>query len=116
MRIVRIIVPLLTIVPAVLAAGADAARGAEVLRRENCLLCHSLRGEGGSVAPDLGRRLGQNYTPAALTSLMWNHAPAMWAEMAAQRIPRPQLNDADASDLFAYLYSVRFFDRTADAG
>jgi mono/diheme cytochrome c family protein len=116
MRIVRIIVPLLTLTAAAFGVGADASRGAEVVHRENCLLCHSLRGEGGSVAPDLGRRIGQNYTPAALTSLMWNHAPAMWAEMAAQKIPRPQLNEADASDLFAYLYSVRFFDRAADAG
>jgi mono/diheme cytochrome c family protein len=116
MLIARTVIALLTVSEAVFAAGADSARGAEVLRRENCLLCHSLRGEGGSVAPDLGRRLGQSYTPAALTSLMWNHAPAMWAEMAARQVPRPHLTEADAADLFAYLYSVRFFDRGADAG
>ena len=116
MRTARILIALLTLAVAALAATADAARGAEVLRRENCLLCHSLRGEGGNVAPDLGRRLGQSYTPATLTSLMWNHAPAMWAEMAARRIPRPELSEMDASDLFAFLYSVRFFDRAADAG
>jgi len=98
------------------AAGADSARGAEVLRRENCLLCHSLRGEGGGIAPDLGRRLGQSFTPAALTSLMWNHAPTMWAEMNARHVPYPKLSDQDANDLFAFLYSVRFFDRAADSG
>jgi cytochrome c2 len=115
MRTINITAFLLVFGGAALAA-ADASRGAEVLRRENCLLCHSLRGEGGSVAPDLSRRIGQNYTPAALTSLMWNHAPAMWAEIAARQIPRPQLSQMDAEDLFAYLYSVRFFDRAADAG
>jgi mono/diheme cytochrome c family protein len=98
------------------AAGADAARGADVLRRENCLLCHTLRGEGGNIAPDLGRRLGQSFTPAALTSLMWNHAPNMWAQMAARRVPYPKLSEQDANDLFAFLYSVRFFDRAADSG
>jgi mono/diheme cytochrome c family protein len=95
---------------------ADAARGAEVLRRENCLHCHSLRGDGGNLAPDLARRQAHSYTPAAFTSLMWNHAPTMWAEMASQNIQRPHLSEADASNLFAYLYSVRFFDRPADAG
>ena len=94
----------------------DAQRGADVLRRENCLACHALRGEGGSSAPDLGRRSGESYTPAALASLMWNHGPAMWTEIAAQRIPRPSLNEADAQGLFAYLYSIRFFDRPGDAG
>jgi mono/diheme cytochrome c family protein len=97
-------------------AAANADRGADVLQRENCLLCHSLRGEGGHSAPDLARRTAQNYTPAALASLIWNHAPTMWAEIAARNIPLPKLNQADAEDLFAYLYSVRFFDHLGDAG
>lgn len=95
---------------------ADAQRGAEVLRRENCLQCHSLRGQGGSAAPDLARRIGQGYTPAALASLMWNHAPTMWAAMSARQIALPQLSGNDAEDLFAYLYSVRFFEKPGDAG
>src|SRR5215472_9932528 len=103
MRITWLLSSLVTLAAAAYGVGADATRGAEVLRRENCLLCHSVRGEGGSVAPDLGRRIAQNYTPAALTSLMWNHAPAMWAEMDAQHIARPRLTEQDASDLFAYL-------------
>jgi cytochrome c2 len=102
--------------PTCVAATADAQRGAEVLRRENCLLCHSLGGEGGDSAPDLARRVAQNFTPSALASLMWNHAPTMWAEIAAKNIPLPRLNQADAENLFAYLYSVRFFDRPGDAG
>src|SRR4029077_8790202 len=102
--------------PACFAAAAGAEQGAEVLRRENCLLCHSLQGEGGTSAPDLARRVAQNFTPAALASLMWNHAPTMWAEIAAKNIPMPRLTQADAENLFAYLYSVRFFDRLGDAG
>jgi mono/diheme cytochrome c family protein len=102
--------------PGCFAAAANAERGGEVLRRENCLLCHSLRGEGGNVAPDLARRIAQDYTPAALASLMWNHAPNMWAAMSAKGVPLPKLSQADSEDLFAYLYSVRFFDRPGDAG
>jgi len=95
---------------------ADAERGAQVLQRENCLQCHGLRGEGGNTAPDLARRIAQNYTPAALASLMWNHAPNMWAAISAQKLPLPRVSDADAEDLFAYLYAVRFFERPGDAG
>lgn len=100
----------------VAAAGADAERGAQVLQRENCLHCHALRGEGGNLAPDLSRRTAHGYTPATLASMMWNHAPAMWAEISAQKLPLPQLSPADAEDLFAYLYSMRYFERPGDAG
>ena len=98
-----------------LAWPADAQRGAEVLRRENCLECHSLKGQGGSAAPDLARRIGQGFTPAALASLVWNHGPTMWAAMSARNIAPPRLTENDAEDLFAYLYSVRFFERPGDA-
>ena len=94
---------------------ADAQRGAEVLRRENCLECHSLKGQGGKGAPDLARRIGQGFTPSALASLVWNHGPTMWAAMPARNIALPRLTENDAEDLFAYLYSVRFFERPGDA-
>lgn len=116
MRPAYIVLGVLLAAPAGFGWTADAARGAEVLKRENCLQCHSLRGEGGAVAPDLARRTAQNYTPAALVSLMWNHGPAMWAALTEQKLPMPRLTETDAGDLFAYLYSVRFFDRPADAG
>lgn len=93
----------------------DAQRGAEVLRRENCLACHSVRGEGAHAAPDLGRRTAQRYTPAVLASVMWNHAPAMWGAMAAKSITPPRLSAQDADDLFAYFLSTRFFDHPGEA-
>lgn len=96
--------------------GGDAKRGADVLKRENCLTCHSLHGEGGQTGPDLGRRTAQGYTPAVLASVMWNHAPAMWSQMATRNLPLPKLSSADADDVFAYLYSARFFDKPGDAG
>lgn len=103
----------------------DAQRGADVLRRENCLRCHSVRahevprfeqqGEGGNTAPDLSRPRGRQFTPAVLASLMWNHAPTMWASMKDQGIERPQLSEQDGDDLFAYFFSIRFFERPAEA-
>ncbi|HEY4364273.1 MAG TPA: c-type cytochrome [Bryobacteraceae bacterium] len=116
MRNVYLLIAFLVLAPGGFGAAANAERGAEVLHRENCLLCHSLRGEGGTSAPDLSRRIAQNYTPAALASLVWNHAPSMWAEIEAQKIPMPRLSQTDSEDLFAYLYSTRFFDHPGDAG
>lgn len=97
------------------AHAGDAQRGAEVLRRENCLACHSIHGEGAHLAPDLGRRTAERYTPAVLAGVMWNHAPAMWGAMAAKSITPPRLTVQDADDLFAYFLSIRFFDHPGEA-
>lgn len=94
--------------------GIDADRGAQFLRDENCLNCHSVRGEGGHTAPDLGRRLAANYTPAALASVVWNHMPAMSPAMVARGVPPPRITDRDAEGLFAYLYSLHFFDNPGE--
>ena len=93
---------------------ADPQHGAQVLRDEHCLKCHSVRGEGGLTAPNLARRLSPTYTPAALASLIWNHTPAMWSAMTEDRVARPRLSERDSEDLFLYLYSLRFFDHPGD--
>ena len=105
----------LLLTSAAFGAGLDGDRGKEVLRDENCLSCHSVQGEGGKTAPDLGRRLAYTYTPATLASVVWNHMPQMWPAMAAAGIPRPRLSERDAESLFAYLYSLHFFDSPGDA-
>jgi cytochrome c2 len=95
---------------------ADARRGAELFGSEMCLRCHSINGQGGHVGPDLGQRRDRDYTPALLASLMWNHAPAMWKAAGADKLQLPPLSDAQAADLFAYFYSVRYFEKPGDAG
>ena len=94
---------------------ADAARGERLFNTQSCDRCHSINGKGGTIAPDLGKRIGRNYTPATLAAVMWNHAPAMWSAMRQQNVPQKLLTTQEAADLFAYFYSVRFFDRPADA-
>ena len=94
---------------------ADARRGAELFGSEMCLRCHSVNGQGGRLGPDLGRRTDRDYSPALLASLMWNHGPAMWKAARADMIQLPPLSDAQAADLFAYFYSVRYFEKPGDA-
>jgi mono/diheme cytochrome c family protein len=93
----------------------DAAAGIEIFKSQRCVTCHSINGEGGKVGPDLGKRTGRSYTPSVMASLMWNHAPQMWATMEKKGVERPDLTKAQAADLFAFFYSARYFEKPGDA-
>jgi cytochrome c2 len=99
------------------APDADARRGEDFFREQNCNACHgTAESRGQSRAPDLTRTLDRDYTPAGITARMWNHAPAMWSAMSAAKISMPQVSEQQAGDLFAFLYAARYFDRPGDAG
>jgi mono/diheme cytochrome c family protein len=94
----------------------DARRGEQLFRNEQCIQCHSVNGRGGTAAPDLARRIDRDYTPAVMASLMWNHAPAMWAGMKKEGIVKAELSPESAADLFAFFVSARYFEKPGDAG
>src|SRR5580692_12862918 len=93
----------------------DSVRGALLFESERCVQCHSVNGKGGKMGLDLSAHVDCGFTPALLASAMWNHAPIMWAAMDGARIERPKPSPENAADLFAYLYSTRFFDKPGDA-
>ena len=103
---------------AIAAAGVpgDAQRGERVLRDQKCLSCHTAGGSGAGTAPDLGRRGSRTITPSSMVSLMWNHAPRMWTAMDRAGVARPNLSEQDSADLFAYFYSLRYFEAPGDGG
>jgi cytochrome c551/c552 len=97
----------------------DANRGAALLQNEGCLQCHSVNGAGvgheaSNDAPDLASRLASTYRPAALASALWNHTPAMWAELKDKKVGQTQATESDWEDIFTYLYSLQFFERPAE--
>ena len=93
----------------------DSQRGEKLFTSERCIQCHSINGKGGKIAPDLGKVIDRSFTPARMVGLMWNHAPAMWSTMRNRGVERPVLSAENAADLFAYFYSIRFFDKPGDA-
>jgi mono/diheme cytochrome c family protein len=95
---------------------ADSDRGAGLFVTLSCIQCHSINGNGGKIAPDLGRIVDRNFTPAKLAATMWNHAPTMWAAMRDRNIHAGDLDEQAAADLFAFFYAAHFFDRPGDAG
>jgi len=90
----------------------DPQRGEQVMKEQNCLACHSVRGVGELKASDLSSRLIDRYTPAALASLVWNHLPEMWTTMSNNLVARPKPTVRDSEDMFAYLYSAHFLNPT----
>ena len=96
----------------VLPGRADDGQG--LFMDKGCILCHSVRGEGGRVGPDLAER-GLNWSLTQFAAAMWNKAPAMMKEMKARTISVPRLQAREMADLVAYLYSVRYFADPADA-
>jgi mono/diheme cytochrome c family protein len=94
---------------------ADARRGAQFFQTQGCVNCHAVKGAGPSKAPDLGRRLDRNYSPAGIAARMWSHAPVMWAAMSAEKVTPPRVSADQAADLFAYFYAARFFEKPGEA-
>jgi cytochrome c551/c552 len=89
--------------------------GWKVFATKKCNACHSIWGEGGKGGPDLGTPPETYVTPAQLAALMWNHGPEMWGRMAGKNIPLQKISQKEMSDLFAFLYFIRYMDEPGDS-
>ena len=89
---------------------ASPRRGWSLFRRKGCVSCHAIRGEGGTVGPDLGAGSPLPRTLTQMAARMWNHSPEMWAAMKDKGIERPAFAGQEMADLIAFLYNARYFD------
>jgi mono/diheme cytochrome c family protein len=87
--------------------------GWDVFTKKSCGQCHSVRGVGGKVGPDLARAAssGGFYQ---LGAAMWNHLPRMGERMRAENVERPALTAADVSNLLAFLFTAAYRDESGD--
>lgn len=96
----------------VYAAPGNPKRGEMLFVEKRCVECHSVRGHGGRVGPDLALELKGSLSRIA--GAMWNHGPKMWATMAERRVEVPSFNTEEMSDLISYLYFFQFIDPPGD--
>jgi mono/diheme cytochrome c family protein len=88
-------------------------RGEALFTKKHCVECHSVRGHGGNVGPDLG--IAVKGSLMRIAGSMWNHGPKMWAKMAERGLDVPALSVEEMSDLVSYLYFIQFIDPPGDA-
>lgn len=95
----------------------DPATGAYLFQAKGCSHCHAISGSGGHIASDLGLVVGSGRANLSeLVASMWNHAPAMWKRMQQENLRVPPMTQREVSDLFAFLYLVRYMEEPGDAG
>ncbi|MBI2822566.1 MAG: c-type cytochrome [Acidobacteria bacterium] len=100
------------------ADAADASRGLlngspihgrQLFVSKGCIECHSVRGVGGTVGPDLGLKVF-NRSVYEIGGILWNHSPFMGSKMAQMSIQRPQFSAEEMLDLISFLYFLNYFD------
>lgn len=80
----------------------NANAGKQLFSAKRCIVCHTVRGTGGVVGPNLDH-LQQFRSPIFVAVAMWNHGPAMAEVMKARGIERPTFTGEQLRDLIAYL-------------
>ena len=83
-------------------APGNADAGKQRFSEKRCIVCHTVRGTGGVVGPNLDH-LQQFRSPIFVASAMWNHGPAMAEVMKARGIERPTFTGQELRDLVAFL-------------
>jgi mono/diheme cytochrome c family protein len=83
-----------------LPGNADA--GKRLFSEKRCIVCHTVRGTGGVVGPNLDH-LRQFRSPIFVATAMWNHGPQMAEKMKERGIDRPTFTAKELRDLIAYL-------------
>jgi cytochrome c551/c552 len=85
---------------------ADHFEGQVTLVRKGCLKCHSLRGEGGRIEPDLSAHRADYASAPAWAATMWAHTPRMAAMAHRQGIAYPRFSGHEMGDLLGFLRSA----------
>ena len=89
----------------------NAERGWAVFQNR-CIRCHSVRGQGGGVGPELGPERDFPLTTGQFAGVLWNHAPAMLQQARQNNFPPPVLQGTEMADLRMFLASLRYFEPT----
>jgi cytochrome c len=90
--------------------------GKQAFISKGCVKCHAVRGEGGKVADDLGKKAKTFYKSLTqIASIMWNKGPTVFAKMAQTETGIPKFTPKEMADLMAYLYFLHFIDEPGNS-
>ncbi len=81
----------------------DLARGEVVLVSKGCLKCHSLRTEGGRIAPDLAERRASFAPAPTWAATLWQHTPRMAAAAIQLGVLYPRFSGDEMVNLIGFL-------------
>jgi mono/diheme cytochrome c family protein len=91
----------------------DPIQGQRLFVDKGCVRCHAVRGAGGRIGPDLGRKTTRN-SFYEIAALMWNHSPGMAGKMEEYRVTRAAFEEDELSDLISFLHFLNYFDEPGD--
>jgi mono/diheme cytochrome c family protein len=92
---------------------SNPVKGSRLFISKGCIKCHAIKGEGGTIGPDLGKvNIGGSLLDMA--GIMWNHAPYMERMMKREKITWPVFSGEEMASVIAYLYFVNYFDEPGD--
>jgi mono/diheme cytochrome c family protein len=75
----------------------DPRRGQRLFAKKQCAACHA---DGGKGAPMLSDR---DLSPVSVITALWNHGPAMQADMSKKSLAWPHIGQPEIADMAAYL-------------
>lgn len=90
---------------------ADASIGERLFHVKNCIRCHSVGGQGGSIGPELDL-YQSDFAAPMITAALWNNGPKMMKEMRRRKVPRPQFQERDVVDILAFIRANGLSDKT----
>lgn len=91
----------------------DPIAGGRIFVARQCVRCHSIWGNGGTLGPDFAL-VGAGRSLQQLAGMFWNHTPRMIETVRARGIDWPTLTESELADVISYIYYVKLFDEPGD--
>jgi cytochrome c2 len=85
----------------------DPVKGQMILIAKGCLKCHTWKGEGARVGPELSERRGRFAPAATWAATMWAHTPRMALVAVERAIVYPRFTGEEMLHLIGFLRSDR---------
>ncbi len=92
----------------------DPVLGEKLFHERKCIQCHSIRGQGGNVGPDLGRR-GWVTSFTDVTVKAWNRVGGMRNAMAQRKVEPPKLTPQEMAHIVSFLFASSYADPPGSA-